>query len=201
MKAPETYAFSALLSRMKYISRWGLMRSGRPENVSEHTAETAHLAHLLALIAKVQLGDDTITPERVAVTALYHDASEILTGDMPTPVKYKSEELRSAYKAVERESAAELAHLLPPDLEDILTPYLTGEVLNDAERTLLKAADRLCALVKCIEEEAAGNREFASAKRQQMHLLRQMDCAAANIFLEHYLPCYEKNLDELIGRE
>lgn len=200
METPVCYPFSALLSRMKYIHRWGLMRSGRPENLSEHTTEAAHIAHLLALLAK-QAGDDSIRPERVAVAALYHDASEILTGDMPTPVKYQNEELRKAYKAVERQSAAQLAGLLPEGMGDIMAAYLTGDALNDTEKKLLKAADRLCALAKCIEEESAGNREFSSAKTQQMALLKEMDCPAAEQFMEQFLPCYERNLDELVGRD
>lgn len=193
------YPFSALLSRMKYIHRWGLMRCGRPENLSEHTTEAAHIAHLLALMARAA-GDETIRPEKVAVAALYHDASEIITGDLPTPVKYKNEELRSAYKAVERESADQLAGLLPEALGDEMRPYLTGDALNDEEKKLLKAADRLCALVKCIEEESAGNREFAAAKAQQLKLLHGMGCPAAEQFIKEYLPCYERNLDELVGR-
>lgn len=197
METPSCYAFSALLSRMKYIHRWGLMRQGRHESLSEHTTEAAQLAHLLALIAR-EGGDASVRPETVAVAALYHDASEIITGDMPTPVKYKNEELRRAYKAVERESAHELAGLLPEALSREMAPYLTGDVLGDEEKKLLKAADRLCALIKCIEEEAAGNREFSSAKAQQYGLLRGMDCPAADVFIEKYLPCYERNLDELI---
>ncbi len=194
----KQYAFCALLSRMKYIGRWGLMRQSRSETVSEHTVETAIFAHILALIAKEDLHAQDIRPEVVAVAALYHDAGEILTGDLPTPVKYKNEELKRAYKAVERESAATLAGLLPENLQPTLAPYLTGDHLNDAEKTLLKAADRLSALVKCIEEERAGNHEFSSAKRQQLRLLEEMHCPAALYFICHFLPGYEQDLDELV---
>lgn len=193
----NTYAFCALLSRMKYITRWGLMRSSRAETLSEHTAESAIIAHTLALIAVEMEGAGNIRPERVAVAALYHDASEILTGDMPTPVKYKNEQLRTAYKAVERESAESLAQLLPGELKPALTPYLTGDVLNAGEKKLLKAADRLSALIKCMEEEASGNTEFRSARAQQLDMLKKMDCPAADYFIRHFLPCYERNLDEL----
>lgn len=193
----KTYAFCALLSRMKYITRWGLMRAARPETLSEHTAESAILAHTLALIATELLGEDDVRPEAVAVAALYHDASEILTGDMPTPVKYKNEQLRSAYKAVERESAESLAALLPNELQPALSPYLTGDVLRPGEKILLKAADRLSALIKCMEEEASGNTEFCSARAQQIELLQKMACPAADYFMAHFLPCYERNLDEL----
>ncbi len=193
------YAFCALLSRMKYITRWGLMRQSRAETVSEHTVETAVFAHVLALLAKEELGEDTVRPETVAVAALYHDASEILTGDLPTPVKYKNEALKKAYKAVERESANQLAALLPPALQSTLCPCLTGEGLNPCEKQILKAADRLSALVKCIEEERAGNREFSSAKNQQIKLLEEMQCPAASLFLQQFLPAFEKDLDELVS--
>ena len=138
------YPFHALLGRMKYITRWALMRCMRQESLSEHTADTALLAHALCLIARniTHTGAD-IRPDTVAAAALYHDAPEILTGDMPTPVKYKNEALRTAYKAVERESALAMADLLPPELHEIEGSYLTGSVLNDAERKLLKAADQV----------------------------------------------------------
>ncbi len=192
------YAFCALLSRMKYIGRWGLMRQSRGENVSEHTAETAVFAHVLALLAKEELGQTAVRPETVALAALYHDASEILTGDLPTPVKYKNEDLKRAYKAVEQESAALLAGLLPERLQATLRGCLTGQGLLPEERLLVKAADRLSALVKCIEEERAGNHEFASAKGQQYRLLQEMACPAADLFLRDFIPCYEQNLDELV---
>ncbi len=193
----ECYALCALLSRMKYITRWGLMRASRAESLSEHVAEAAIIAHTLALIAADILGDAEVRPETVAVAALYHDASEILTGDMPTPVKYKSEALKTAYKALERESAESLALLAPPPLREPLAGYLTGGALRAGEKKLLKAADRLSALIKCLEEEASGNTEFAAAKAQQQALLRDMACPAADYFMTHLLPCYERNLDEL----
>ena len=197
MENNQTYALCALLSRMKYITRWGLMRQGRAETLSEHTAETAMLAHVLALVAVQVYHRADVRPETLAVAALYHDASEILTGDMPTPVKYKNEALKTAYKALERESAESLAQLAPPEIGNVLGSYLTGDVLNPAEAVLLKAADRLSALIKCLEEEAGGNTEFAGAKAQQLALLREMDCPEADYFVRHLLPCYERNLDEL----
>ena len=194
----KTYPFSALLGRMKYITRWSLMRSGRAENLSEHTADTALLAHALCLIGQKCLGTGAdLRPEMVATAALYHDAPEILTGDMPTPVKYKNEALRTAYKAVERESALAMADLLPPELHEIESSYLTGSVLNDAERKLLKAADRLSALIKCMEEVESGNREFTAALAQQKADLAAMHSPEADYFIEHMLPCYTQNLDEL----
>lgn len=194
----KTYPLSALLGRMKYITRWSLMRNGRPESLSEHTADTALLAHMLCLIAKKCTGTGAgLRPEVVATAALYHDAPEILTGDMPTPVKYKNDALRSAYKAVERESSRVMASLLPEELRSETEAYLTGTVLNDAERKVLKAADRLSAIIKCIEESQGGNHEFEAAREQQMAALHALDCPEAEYFIQHMLPCYAQNLDEL----
>lgn len=195
----KTYPFNALVSRMKYIRRWSLMHAARPETLSEHTAETAILAHTLCLIAREVTGTP-VRPETVAVAALYHDAPEIMTGDMPTPVKYKNERLRSAYKALEEESARQMAHLLPPALRPEMTGYLTGRCLSEAEKRILKAADRLSALIKCTEEVQAGNREFAAALTQQRAALKEMHCPEADYFIVHMLPCYAQPLDELTGQ-
>ena len=192
----NVYPFNALVARMKYISRWGLMRSSRTETLSEHTADAAILAHTLCLIAQKEFGRN-VRPETVAVAALYHDASEIMTGDMPTPVKYKNDALRTAYKAVEHESARVMASLQPAELQAETQAWLTGSVLNDAERKILKAADRLSAIIKCIEEDRGGNREFEAARTQQMDALHAMNCPEAEYFIAHMLPCYEQNLDEL----
>ena len=181
----QFYPFSAMLARMKYISRWGLMRSSRTESLCEHTADTALLAHTLALIS-VSIYGTQVRCETVCVAALYHDASEILT-----------EPLRRAYKALERDAAAQLATLAPHPVRRALAGYLTGDVLTEKERQLLKAADRLSALVKCMEEESSGNHEFAGAKAQQTAALHAMQCPEAEYFLEHMLPCYAWTLDEL----
>lgn len=190
------YPFSALLARMKYITRWSLMHSTRPESLSEHTCDTALLAHLLCLIAKHYTGTPC-RPEVVAVAALYHDAPEIITGDMPTPVKYHSPALRDAYKALETESVRSMAALLPAELAAELTPCMDGSALTAEEHRLLKAADRLSALIKCTEEQRSGNHEFDAALTQQRTALQAMQCPEADWFLEHCLPCYTQNLDEL----
>ena len=190
------YPFYALLSRMKYITRWSLMRSSRPESLSEHTADTAILAHALCLIAQKHTGS-AVRPETVAVAALYHDAPEIITGDMPTPVKYRNERIRTAYGELEQESVAAMTRLLPEELQGDMSAYLSGSLLTAEERRLLKAADRLSALIKCTEEVQAGNREFEAAYRQQKAALQEMGCPEADWFMEHMLPCYTKNLDEL----
>lgn len=196
MQTKKKYALNALLARMRYITRWGLMRSARAENLSEHTADAAMLAHMLGLLAP-QCSGEAVRAETLAVAALYHDASEILTGDMPTPVKYKNDTLRTAYKALEKSATETLASLAPEPLQSTMHGYLCGEVLTQKEKQLLKAADRLSALIKCIEEEQSGNKEFAGAKHQQEQALHAMQCPEAEYFIEHMLPCYHSTLDEL----
>lgn len=192
----KNFAFNALLARMKYITRWGLMRASRAESLSEHTADAAILAHTLSLIS-VRIFHTNIRPETVAVAALYHDASEILTGDMPTPVKYKNDTLHAAYKALELSAATTLTEMLPNELQGDMGGYLREDILTPKEAQLMKAADRLSALIKCIEEEQSGNAEFTGAKSQQTAALKNMQCAEVDYFMEHMLPCYAWTLDEL----
>lgn len=194
------YPFSALLARMKYITRWSLMHSTRAESLSEHTCDTALLAHMLCLIARRYTGTPC-RPKTVAVAALYHDAPEIITGDMPTPVKYSSPGLRDAYKALETESVDSMTRLLPPELAEEISPFITGSLLTAEEKRLLKAADRLSALVKCMEEQRSGNHEFDAALRQQREALEGMHCPEADWFMAHCLPCFTQNLDELTRSE
>lgn len=182
---------------MKYITRWSLMHCARTETLSEHTADTALLAHTLCLVARDVLGQTGVRPEAVAVAALYHDAPEILTGDMPTPVKYKNERLRDAYKTLEAQSARAMAQLAPPALRPAMENWLTAGSLSEEEHALLKAADRLSALIKCLEETQGGNKEFAAALAQQKKALQGMACPAADYFMDHMLPCYALTLDEL----
>ena len=190
------YPFSALLARMKYITRWSLMHSTRAESLSEHTCDTALLAHMLCLIARQYTGTPC-RPKTVAVAALYHDAPEIITGDMPTPVKYRNPALRDAYKALEAESVRSMTGLLPEALSEEVFPFISGELLTAEEKRLLKAADRLSALIKCMEEQRSGNHEFDAALAQQKAALKAMHCPEADWFMEHCLPCYTQNLDEL----
>ena len=190
--------FCAIVSRMRYIERWALMRSSRPENLSEHTLDVAMIAHMLCVIGNVRYGR-ALDADRAAVIALYHDASEIITGDMPTPVKYKNDELRGAYKDVEREAEEELLATLPDDLrptyEALFAP--DGSEDDDYLFALVKAADKLSAYVKCIEERTAGNKEFLSAEVQTRRILEESGLPEVTYFLEHFIPAFEKNLDEL----
>ena len=194
------YPFSALLARMKYITRWSLMHSTRAESLSEHTCDTALLAHMLCLIARRYTGTPC-RPKTVAVAALYHDAPEIITGDMPTPVKYANAALRDAYKALEAESVRSMTGLLPEELGEEISPFISGELLTAEEKRLLKAAARLSALIKCMEEQRSGNHEFDAAFAQQKVALEAMHCPEADWFMAHCLPCYTQNLDELTRQD
>ena len=188
------YPFSALLARMKYITRWSLMHSTRAESLSEHTCDTALLAHLLCLIAKHYTGTPC-RPEVVAVAALYHDAPEIITGDMPTPIKYYAPEIRDAYKKVEAVACGRLLAMLPdelrPDYDDVLD-CADGEVLE-----LVKAADKLSAYIKCVEELKAGNAEFRRAAEQTRAALDAMGLPELDYFMEHCAESFSMTLDEL----
>lgn len=188
-------SFFALISRMRYIGRWGLMRSSIPENVQEHSHMVAVLAHALGVIRRDVFGRPC-DPGTLAAAALYHDAPEIITGDLPTPVKYHSGELTSAYREVERSAAQKLVSMLPVELRSSFEPLISGDVGDDAAK-LLKAADRLSAYVKCIEERKAGNHEFLSAERQTRARIESMNLPEADYFLEHFIPAFELDLDGL----
>ncbi len=187
--------FFALISRMRYIERWGLMRSSIPENVQEHSHMVAVLAHALGLIRRDIFKKDC-DPNFLAAAALYHDAPEILTGDMPTPIKYHSGRISEAYHEVERAASDKLINMLPVELQNSMSPLISGEVGEDA-KCLVKAADRLSAYIKCVEERKAGNREFLSAEAQTRRRIEDMGLPEADYFLKHFMPAFEKNLDEL----
>ena len=190
------YHFFAMLSRMKYINRWGLMRHTRSENLSEHSLETAIVAHALAVIGNEKFGRSR-DPQRAAALALLHDAPEIITGDMPTPVKYHSEDIRKAYAEVENLAAERLVSLLPEELRPYYRELMTMSAPGDEElRPLIKAADRISAAIKCIEERLSGNQDFREAERSTLKLLRDMDLPEAKYFMEEFLPSYGLTLDE-----
>ena len=187
--------FYALLGRMRYITRWGLMRNSFSENIQEHSHQVAVLAHALALIRREILHLPGPDPERCAVAALYHDASEILTGDMPTPIKYYNPEIRNAYKTVERVAGNRLLDMLPPQLRDSYAAYVLED---DPElEPIVKAADKLAAHIKCIEELKAGNTEFSTAAVQTMETLRSANREELNWFLENCLEPFSLNLVKL----
>ena len=188
-------SFYAMLSRMKYITRWGLMRNTREENLCEHTLETAILAHALATLRNRRFGG-SVDPDHVAVLALYHDASEILTGDLPTPVKYYNAAIKESYKKVEQLACDQLLSFLPDDLREENDPLLHPKE-EDAELwALCKAADKLSALIKCVQERAAGNREFLQAEAATLQSIYAMNLPEAECFIEEFLPAYARSLDE-----
>ena len=187
--------FFALLLRMKLINRWGLMRNTRPENLAEHSLEVAVLAHALGLIRNRRFGGRADLG-RLTILALYHDVSEIYTGDLPTPVKYFSPEIKTAYKQVEEKSLERLLGYLPGDLREEYRGLLFPREEDGELRLLVKAADKLSALIKCIEEENAGNAEFKKAAAAQRDYLEGMGLPEVECFLREFLPSFRLTLDE-----
>lgn len=190
--------FFAYLARLRYIRRWGLMRSVMPENDAEHSLQVAMIAHAIAIIGRDSYGRDC-DPENILALGVYHDVSEVITGDMPTPVKYHSMELRGAYKGVERMANERLLSMLPEGLQPAFRPYLTEP--EGYARAVVKAADSISAYVKCIEEKRAGNREFEAAGESIRRSLEAIDLPEVQDFLRMFLPSFELSLDELNGGE
>ena len=187
------YGFYALVSRMKNINRWALMRNSFTENVQEHSHMTAVLAHALAVIARDVYGKEA-DPDKCAAAALFHDASEIITGDMPTPVKYYSSEITSAYKSVEDIAVSRLVSALPEEMRPSYSELMNPE--GDVKR-YVKAADTLSAYIKCLEELKAGNEEFRRASEQSVRKLEAMEMPEVNYFLENFMPAFMLTLDEI----
>lgn len=187
--------FFAMHSRMKYINRWALMRNVRQENISEHSNDVAVIAHALAVIKNTHF-DGNLNPERAAFLGLYHDMTEIITGDMPTPVKYHSEDMRREFQKIEDNAASRLLNMLPQDMrayyEDAFFPKKDDEYLWK----IVKAADKLSALIKCIEELTAGNNEFKQAMQSTRQAVEKMDMPEVNYFLDEFLPSFYLSLDE-----
>ena len=187
--------FYALMGRMRYITRWGLMRNSFSENLSEHSYMTAVLAHALALIRREILHLEGPDPDRCAVAALYHDASEILTGDLPTPIKYYNPEIKEAYKQVERIAGNRLLDMLPPELRRC---YESDVLEADEElEPIVKGADKLSAHIKCLEEQKAGNTDFDSAARQTWDAMKAMNRPELDWFMNFCLGAFALNLDQL----
>lgn len=187
--------FFAYISRMRYIGRWSLMRNSLPENIQEHSHMVAVLAHALGVIRR-DVFHVPCNPDEAATVALFHDSAEILTGDLPTPIKYHSNEIRDAYKEVETLACRMLLDTLPEELRGAYEPLLDGET-EERVHDLVKAADKLSAYIKCIEERKAGNNEFLSAEAQTRKLLEESHMPEVEYFLEHFIPAFELNLDEL----
>lgn len=190
-----TSHFFAMMNRMKYINRWGLMNNTKTENICEHSLVVSMLSHALVVISNKRFGTD-LNPEHAAMLGLYHDASEIITGDMPTPIKYFNPVISKAYKQIERVAEEKLVSYLPEDLQDEFKPLLTVSEVDKDYIPFLKAADKLSALIKCIEEEKVGNREFSKAYSTIKESLDGMNLPYVNVFMEEFLPSFSLTLDE-----
>jgi 5'-deoxynucleotidase len=193
-------SFYAMMSRMKYIDRWALMRNSQSENIAEHSLEVSMLAHALAIINNKRLDGD-VNPEKAALIGLYHDSTEIITGHMPTPIKYYNNEIQEAFKEIEKVAANRLLGMLPEDFRGSYESIFFPKEGEEHVWKLVKAADKLSALIKCIQEEKAGNTEFISAKNSITSALKDMKLAEVNVFIEEFLPSYDKTLDELNGKQ
>ncbi len=191
-----SYGFFAMVSRMKYIDRWALMRNTQNESLDSHSKEVAIIAHALAVIGNKRFGKK-YNPDRAAVLGLYHDAHEIITGDMPTPVKYQNDDILTAFKAVEDSANEKLLEKLPEDLREEFTGLLTCDGEDEEMKNIIKAADRISALIKCIEERKAGNTEFKEAEKATLSRIKKMNVPEAQVFIEEFLPAYELTLDTL----
>lgn len=185
--------FYAMLFRMKYIDRWALMRNTRKETLSEHTLETAFIAHALAVIENKRLGGN-VNAEKVAVLALFHDVPEIITGDLPTPVKYYNDDIKSAYHEIEQVAETQLLDLLPEDLRDEFADIF-GET-DEQMLKIVKAADKISALIKCKDEIAFGNRDFKAAEKSTAEAVKALNLPAADIFVEEFLQSFSLPIDE-----
>ena len=190
------YPFFAMLSRMKYINRWGLMRNTRSENICEHSLEVALVVHALATIGNKKFGKNYDT-DRAVVLAVLHDAPEIITGDMPTPVKYHSEEIRKAYAEVEDLAVEHLVSMLPEELREEYRQLMTmGGPEDEQLKPLVKAADKISAVIKCVEERKSGNRDFAKAEQTITKAIEEMHLPEADYFLKEFLPSYGLTIEE-----
>lgn len=188
------HSFFALISRLKNITRWNLMRNTRTESVAEHSYIVSVIAHALALVSREIFGNDKIDAARIATLALFHDATEIFTGDMPTPVKYLNDDIKQIYSQIEQNAADKLISSLPENLKD---EYKSALNPNEKEYKFVKAADSLSALIKCLEEESCSNREFLAAKKQILCKLQAMQMPEVDYFLQNFIKAFELSLDEI----
>ncbi len=193
---PKESHFFAHLARMKLIQRWPLMRSVSTENISEHSLQVAFVAHALAVIKNKKFGGD-LNPERIALLGMYHDTSEVLTGDLPTPVKYFNPEIAKEYKKIEAIAEKRLLSMLPEELHEDFAPYLVSDATHPEDATIVKQADTICAYLKCLEELSAGNHEYALAKKRLDVTLKERHSPEMEYFLTIFAPSFELSLDEI----
>ncbi|OCH68950.1 5'-deoxynucleotidase [Vibrio splendidus] len=188
--------FFAHLARMKLIQRWPLMRSISSENISEHSLQVAFVAHALALIKNKKF-DGQLNPEHIALLGMYHDTSEVLTGDLPTPVKYYNPDIAQEYKKIEAAAEQRLLSMLPEEFRDDFAPFLISGTASKEEQSIVKQADTICAYLKCLEELSAGNHEYEQAKRRLEETLEQRKSPELDYFLTTFAPSFELSLDEI----
>ncbi len=188
-------SFFAMVNRMKLIDRWALMRNTSKENIAEHSHSVAVIAHALALIGNKKFGKN-YDASRAALLALYHDTTEVITGDMPTPVKYYNDEIKNVYKDIEHIAGERLLNMLPEEFKDDYRSFFKSEESDKALWALVKAADKISALIKCIEEHRMGNLEFETALSAQENKINAIDLPEVKYFSEHFLPAYYLTLDE-----
>ncbi len=188
--------FFAYLARMKFIQRWGLMRNTRLENIQEHSLQVAMIAHGLAIIRNELFGGQ-VNPERVAVLALYHDTSEVITGDLATPIKNFNPQIKTAYNDIEAVAKQKLYHMLPDELKPAYESLFFGSIDDSEHWIFVKAADKICAYIKCLEELKAGNQEFAKAERAIKTDLDRLDLPEVSYFVANFIPSFSLTLDEL----
>ena len=191
----KEYNFFAMLSRMKYINRWGLMRNTISENIAEHSLDTAIIAHGLAIIGNTYFGKN-VNAEHIAVLAMFHDTTEIITGDLPTPVKYFAPEIRDAYKQVEHTAMNQLLTALPSEMNSVYRGVLDMDSGSEEELRYVKAADKLSALIKCVEEKRMGNTDFEKAEQATLEAIHKLNMEEAQYFIDKFLPAYSLTLDE-----
>lgn len=187
--------FFAMVNRMKLIDRWALMRNTSKENIAEHSHNVAVIAHALCIIGNKKFGKD-YDAERCAVLALYHDTTEVITGDMPTPVKYYNEDIKSVYKDIERIAGERLLAMLPDEFKEDYTPLFEKQEADEELWKIVKAADKISALIKCIEEYRMGNQEFSIALESQKKIVDDIDMPEVDYFRKEFLPAYSLTLDE-----
>ena len=188
--------FFAYLSRMKLINRWPLMRNVQTENISEHSLQVAFVAHALALIKNKKFAGN-VNPERIALIAMFHDAGEVLTGDLPTPIKYYNPEIAREYKKIEKIAEQKLVGMLPPEFQDDYRMLIDSDALQPEEQHIVKQADALCAYLKCIEELSAGNNKFKLAKKRLKKTLRDRHSEEMDYFMNVFVPSFHLSLDEI----
>ena len=190
------YHFFSFMAKMKHIKRWGLMRNTREENIQEHSLQTAMIAHALAIIKNTYF-DGNVDAEHVMAIAVFHEAGEVITGDLATPIKYYNPEIKQAYKEIEKVAEKKLVGMLPKEMEAEYSKLILGREDDEEIYAIVKASDKICAYLKCIEELSAGNREFEKAKVTLKKAIDKLDMKEVKYFMKEFVPSFELTLDEL----